>query len=148
MIWATVSSQSCFCWLYRASPSLAAKNIISLILRLAICWCSCVKSFLVLLEDSFCCDQSGLLAKLYYPLPCFILYSKAKVACYSRYFLTWWLVRLEQRRETVWNTSCSGTELFLGHPGKRNKHRIENKVFPSQSKYKAVLPLVKQGCWS
>ena len=23
MIWATVSSQSCFCWLYRASPSLA-----------------------------------------------------------------------------------------------------------------------------
>ena len=29
MIWATVSSRSCFCWLYRASPSLAAKNIIS-----------------------------------------------------------------------------------------------------------------------
>ena len=28
MIWA--SSQSCFCWLYRASPSLAAKNIINL----------------------------------------------------------------------------------------------------------------------
>ena len=28
MIWATVSSWSCFCWLYRASPSLAAKNII------------------------------------------------------------------------------------------------------------------------
>ena len=31
MILATVSSQSCFCWLYRASPSLATKNIISLI---------------------------------------------------------------------------------------------------------------------
>ena len=31
MIWATVSSQSCFWWLYRASPSLATKNIISLI---------------------------------------------------------------------------------------------------------------------
>ena len=29
MIWATVSSQSCFCWLYRASPSLATKNIIN-----------------------------------------------------------------------------------------------------------------------
>ena len=27
MIWATVSSQSCFCWLYRASTSLAVKNI-------------------------------------------------------------------------------------------------------------------------
>ena len=32
MIWATVSSRSCFCWLYTASPSLAAKNIINLIL--------------------------------------------------------------------------------------------------------------------
>ena len=31
MIWATVSSQSCFCWLYRASPSSAAKNKINLI---------------------------------------------------------------------------------------------------------------------
>ena len=38
-IWATVSSQSCFCWLYTASPSLAAKNIINLILVLTI-WCS------------------------------------------------------------------------------------------------------------
>ena len=28
MIWATFCSRSCFCWLYRASPSLAAKNII------------------------------------------------------------------------------------------------------------------------
>ena len=26
MIWATVSSWSCFCWLYRASPPLAIKN--------------------------------------------------------------------------------------------------------------------------
>ena len=32
MIWATVSSLSCFCWLYRASPSLTSKNIINLIL--------------------------------------------------------------------------------------------------------------------
>ena len=31
MIWATVSSWSCFCWPYRISLSLAAKNIISLI---------------------------------------------------------------------------------------------------------------------
>ena len=30
---------------------------------------------------------SILLAKPYYPLPCFILYSNAKFACYSRYFL-------------------------------------------------------------
>ena len=31
MIWGTVSSRSCFCWLYRASPCSAAENIISLI---------------------------------------------------------------------------------------------------------------------
>ena len=36
VIWDTVSSQSCFCWLYRASPSLAAKNIINLISVLTI----------------------------------------------------------------------------------------------------------------
>ena len=36
MIWATVSSRSCFCWLYRASPSLAAKNIINLISALTV----------------------------------------------------------------------------------------------------------------
>ena len=31
MIWDTVSSWYCFCWLYRTPPSLAAKNIINLI---------------------------------------------------------------------------------------------------------------------
>ena len=48
MIWATISSKSYFCWLYRASPSLAAKNIINLIFVLTIWWCPCVKS-------SLCC---------------------------------------------------------------------------------------------
>ena len=42
----------------------------------------------MLLEDGVCCDQWVLLAKFYLPLPCFILYSKAKFACYSRCFLT------------------------------------------------------------
>jgi len=42
MIWATVSSWSCFCWLYRVSPSLAAKNIINLVLVLTTQWCPCV----------------------------------------------------------------------------------------------------------
>ena len=53
MIWATVSSQSCFCWLYRASPSLAEKNIINLISMLTICWCPCVESSPVLLGEVF-----------------------------------------------------------------------------------------------
>ena len=47
MIWAIVSSQSCFCWLYRASPSLAAKNIINLISVLTIWWCPRVESCVV-----------------------------------------------------------------------------------------------------
>ena len=44
MIWVTVSSWSCFCWLYRASPSSAARNIINLISVLSIWWCPCVES--------------------------------------------------------------------------------------------------------
>ena len=43
MIWATVNSRSCFCWLCRTSPSSAAKNIINLILVLTIWWCPCVE---------------------------------------------------------------------------------------------------------
>ena len=54
MIWATVSSWSCFCWLYRASPSLAAKNIIILISVLTIWWCRCVELSLVFLEKGVC----------------------------------------------------------------------------------------------
>ena len=90
MIGATVSSWSCFCWLYRASPSLAAKNIINLISVSTIWWRPCVESSLVLLEEGVCYDQCILLAKLFplCPLPCFIPYSKAKFACYSRCFLT------------------------------------------------------------
>ena len=38
IIWAPVHSRSCFCWQYRASPSLAAKNIINLISVLTIWW--------------------------------------------------------------------------------------------------------------
>jgi len=42
MIWTTVSTQSCFCWLYRPSPSSAAKNIINLISILTFRWCPCL----------------------------------------------------------------------------------------------------------
>ena len=44
MIWASVHSQSCFCWLYRASLLLTEKNIINLILVLTIWWCPCIES--------------------------------------------------------------------------------------------------------
>ena len=58
---------------------------------------SCVNSSLVLLEVDVCYDQCVLLAKLCYNLPCFILYSKAKYACYSRYFLTFYFCILVTR---------------------------------------------------
>ena len=91
MIWATVSSWFCLCWLYRVSPPLAAKNIINLILVLTIWWCPCAESSLVLLEEGVCYDQCVFLAKLYWSLPCFIPHSKAKVACYSRCFFSSYL---------------------------------------------------------
>ena len=65
MFWATVSSRSCFCWLYRASPSLAAKNIINLISVLTSWWCPRVESSLVSLEEGVCCVQHVLLTKLF-----------------------------------------------------------------------------------
>ena len=64
MIGATVGSWSYFCWLYRVSPSLAAKNIINLISVLTIWWCPCVESSLVFLEESVGYDQCILFAKL------------------------------------------------------------------------------------
>ena len=83
MIWAIVSSRSCFCWLYRASPSLATKNTVNLILVLTIWWCPCVESSLVLLEEGVCYNQCDVLSAS----ACFILYSKVKLVCYSRYLL-------------------------------------------------------------
>ena len=46
-----------FCWLYRASPSSAAKNIISLFSLLTLWWCPCVQSSLVLMDEGVCYDQ-------------------------------------------------------------------------------------------
>ena len=57
MIWAMVSSRSCFCWLYRASPSSAKKNIINLILVLTIWRCPYVESSVTLLVEGICSDQ-------------------------------------------------------------------------------------------
>ena len=85
IFWDMGNRGSC-CDLCQASPSLATKNIINLISVLTIWWCPCVESSLVLLEEGVCSDK--LLAKLYYPLPWSIVYSKAKFACYSSCFLT------------------------------------------------------------
>ena len=49
-------------------------------------WCLCEESSLVLLDEGDCYDQCVLLAKLL-AFACFILYSKDKLACYSRCLL-------------------------------------------------------------
>ena len=87
MIWDTVSSWSCSSWLYRASSSLAAKNIINLISVLTIWWCPCVESSFVLLEEGVCYDQCVLLAKL---LAFALLHSafQGQICLCSRCFLT------------------------------------------------------------
>ena len=63
IIWAS-PFRSCFCWLYRAFPSSAAKKVISLISVLTIWWCPRVELSLVLLEWGVCHDQCVLLRKL------------------------------------------------------------------------------------
>ena len=45
----------------------------------------------MLLEEDVLYDQCVLLEKLCNPLPCFILYSKAKFTCYSRYLVNSYL---------------------------------------------------------
>ena len=57
LIWVTDSSCSCLCWLYRASPSSAAKNIINLISVLTMSWFPCVEFSLVLLGQGVCNHQ-------------------------------------------------------------------------------------------
>ena len=57
--------QVLFFWLYRASPSLPANNVINQILVLTIWWCPCVGSSLVLLEEGVCYVQCVLLTKLF-----------------------------------------------------------------------------------
>ena len=64
MIWVTVSSSSYFCWLYRTSPSSAAKNIINWFQYWESDDSSCVKLSLALLVKGVCYDQRVLLTKL------------------------------------------------------------------------------------
>ena len=83
MIWATVSSKSCFYWLYRAFPSLAAKNTINLILVLTI-WSIWSLTFgdVHVYSHLLGCWKGCLLwpacspDKILLDFPCFILYWK------------------------------------------------------------------------
>ena len=88
MIWATVSFRSCFCWLYRASPSSASKNIINLMSVLAIWWCPHIELSLVLLEECICYDQCVLLTKTLLTFALLHSVLQGQTCCYSQYLLT------------------------------------------------------------
>ena len=91
----------CSPWGCKASDMTKRLNWIGLIW-----WCLCVESSLVLLEDSVCCDQWLLLVKhftfvLQSTLPCFILYSKAKLSFHSRYlFTSYFCIPIPMMRKT------------------------------------------------
>ena len=91
MIWATIRPYSCFCWLYRASLYLAAKDTVGLSLALTLWWCSRVESSLPLLERVFSVT-SMFSWQSCQPLPCFALHSKAKQACCSRYLTSYFCI--------------------------------------------------------
>ena len=87
MIWATVSFWSCFCWLYRASPSgckeynqsdFGVDHLVMFKCRVF----SCVVGRGCLLWPVHSLGKTLLAFAL------LLLYSKAKFACYSRCFLT------------------------------------------------------------
>ena len=72
--------------------------------------CPCVESSLVM-EESICYEPGVLLAKLYQPFPCFIMYCKAIFACYSRYFLTSYFCI---------PVPCNKKDIFLGVSSRRS----------------------------
>ena len=59
----------------------------------------------MLLEEGVCYDQCVLLLKLCYPLPCIILYAKAKFVCYYRCLLTTYFCI---------PVPCNEKDIFLG----------------------------------
>ena len=86
-----VSTQSCFCWLYRASPSLAIKNINN--------HCSIDHLVMFMCRVFFCIVGGGYLVwpvhSLCITLLAFVLLQsvlQAKFACYSRVFLDFLLL--------------------------------------------------------
>ena len=105
MIWATVCSRSCFCWLYRASPSLAAKNITNLISMLTIWWCPCVESSLVLLEEGVCYDQCVLLANTFSLCPASFRIPNLPVTLGVSWFSTFALQSAVMKRTSFWDVS-------------------------------------------
>ena len=108
MIWATVSSRSCFCWLYGASSSLAAKDIINMISVLFIWWCPCVVFSYVVGRGCLLWPVRSL-GKTLLAFSLLLLYSKAKFACYSRCFLTsYFCISVPYNEKDTWMLVLEG----------------------------------------
>ena len=91
-MWATVSFV--FLLIVWRFPPLDAKNIINMC-SVSTIWCGPrVESSFVVLEEGVCYDQCMLLAKLCYLFLCFILYCKAKFACYSRFLISSYFLKI------------------------------------------------------
>ena len=78
----------------------------------------------MLLEEGVCSHQCVLLAKLYQSLPCFIPYSKAKFACYSRCFLTSYFCI---------PVPCNEKDIFLGVSSKRSCRSSQDRSTSASS---------------
>ena len=111
MIWAIISSRSCICWLYRASPSSTAENIINLMSVLTIWWCPCVESSLVYLEEGACYDQCILLANFVSLCPASFYYPRPNVSVTPGVF---WLPTFALQSPIMKRTSFLGVLVLKG----------------------------------
>ena len=136
MIWATVSSQSCFCWLYRTSPSLAAKNIINMISVLTIWWCPCVESSLVSLEEGVCYDWwTGKNVRFYHMMVCKI---SSKLVGQPSVFAVFDVVIT---KFTSKGSDFSQEECFvMSHMSLRDLINYINKIPPVTCKHPIYMP--------
>ena len=117
MIWATISSRSCFCWLNRASPSSAAKNIISLISVLTIWWCPCVELSLWYHSPSLCPTtnaEDAEVEQFYEDLQYLLELTPKKDGCLFFFHYRWLECKSRKSRDTSssrkiwpWNTEWS-----------------------------------------
>ena len=108
MIWARVSSRSYFCWLYRASPSSAAKNIINLISVLTIWWYMC-KVISCVERGSFLWPVHSLLA---FSLLHFVLQSQTWLLCQVSFYITTLYDEKNTRRNFSYLKICAYNNKF------------------------------------
>ena len=133
MIWATVSSQSCFCWLYRASPSLATKNIINLISTI---WSSSyVESSLVLLEEV----DKGLSSPTQIHLVKAMVFTLVMYGCES-----WTIKKTEHQRIDAFELWCWRRLMRVPWTARRSNQSVLKEISSEYSLERLMLKLKLQ----